>query len=138
MKKIILSLFLINLFHSGISQFIQDYKTKTSSNFRDRSMMLDILRANLYQEFEQELVFVVDHFKVGNNYAWFMGNAQRRDGQEIMFPNDYYDCCHVEALFKKSNGKWYLVKSKAFSTDVWYDAIWEDYEDAPRTIFPNY
>ncbi len=138
MKKIIILLFLTNLCHSGIAQFIQEYKTKTSSNSRDRSMMLDILRANLYQEFEQELVFVVNHFKVGNNYAWFMGNAQRKDGQEIMFPDDYYDCCHVEALFRKSNGKWYLVKSGAFSTDVWYDGIWEDYEDAPREIFFSY
>ena len=73
--------------------------------------MLDILRANLYQDFQQELVFVVNHFKVGNNYAWFMGDAQRRDGQEIILPNYDYDCCHVEALFKKAmeNGIWYKV-----------------------------
>ena len=98
-------------------------------------MMLDILRANLYQEFEQELVFVVNHLKVGNNYAWFEGEAQRKDRQEIILPNYDYDCCHVEALFKKINGKWYLVKSGAFSTDVWWDGIWEDHEDAPRAIF---
>jgi len=138
MKNFIILLFLINLCHSGISQSIQEYKTKTSSNSRDRSMMLDILRANLYQEFEQELVFVVNHFKKGNNYAWFMGSAKRKDGQEIMFPDDWHDCCHVEALFHKSNGKWYLAKSNAFSTDVWWDGIWEDYEDAPRAIFPSY
>ena len=53
-------------------QYIQDYKTKTSSNSGDRTVMLDILRANMYKEFKQELVFAVHHFKGGNNYAWFM------------------------------------------------------------------
>ncbi len=135
MKKIITVLLLTNLFLSGFSQSVQDYKTKTTSNAKDRTMMLDILRANLYQDFQQELVFVVNHFKVGNNYAWFMGDAQRRDGQEIILPNYDYDCCHVEALFKKSHGKWYLVQSGAFSTDMWYDEIWYEYRDAPRAIF---
>ena len=135
MKKIIVTLFLTHLFFSGFSQSIQNFKTKTSSNTEDRTMMLDILRANLYQEFEQEFEFVVNHFKVGNGYAWSMGDAQRRDRQEIILPNYDYDCCHVEALFKKINGKWYLVESGAFSTDLWWDGIWEDHEDAPRAIF---
>ena len=135
MKKFITILFFANLSLSGFSQSIQNYKIKTTSNAEDRTMMLDILRANLYQEFEQEFVFVVNHFKVGNGYAWFMGDAQRRDRQEIILPNYDYDCCHVEALFKRINGKWYLVESGAFSTDLWWDGIWEDHEDAPRGIF---
>ncbi|MBB00655.1 MAG: hypothetical protein CMN34_06965 [Saprospirales bacterium] len=135
MKKFITILFFANLSLFGFSQSIQNYKIKTTSNAEDRTMMLDILRANLYQEFEQEFVFVVNHFKVGNGYAWFMGDAQRRDRQEIILPNYDYDCCHVEALFKRINGKWYLVESGAFSTDLWWDGIWEDHEDAPRGIF---
>ena len=66
--------------------------------------MLHILRSDLYKEFKQLFTFKVYHFKVSNNYAWFEADAKRKDGNEIVFPDEFYDCCHVEALFKKNNG----------------------------------
>lgn len=119
------------------AQFIADFKTKTPSNAQDRTMILDIYRAKLYNDYKQEFVFVVNHFKVGNNYAWLMADVQRKDGRKVQMPDDgdAWGCCHVEALFKKSNGKWLLVEGGEFSTDVWWDRIGRKYTQAPKGIF---
>jgi hypothetical protein len=60
--------------------------------------------------------------------------VQRKDGKEIELPDDSYDCCHVEALFKKNKEKWQILESGAFSTDVWWDGIWER-TATPAAIF---
>lgn len=124
---------------SSVSQAqpVVDIKTKTASNEKDRTAMLDILRAKLYEEHRQELVFVVDHFKMGGGYAWFEGQAQRKDGRQIRFESDMpYDCCKVTSLFKKNGSKWYIVESGAFGTDVWWGGIGARNRNAPRAIFP--
>ena len=135
MKKIIYSLIFVFASNFLNAQIISDFKTKNNSNEAERNSMLHILRSDLYKEFKQLFTFKVYHFKVSNNYAWFEADAKRKDGNEIVFPDEFYDCCHVEALFRKNNGKWYLLESGAFSTDVWFDGIWDDYKDAPRAIF---
>jgi hypothetical protein len=134
MKKIVITVCLGFVFNMGYSQMMYSYKEKTKTNSKDRTMMLDIFRANLYEDFKQEFVFVVDVFNVCNNYAWFRGSVQRKDGKKVKLDEDY-DCCHVEALFKKSNGKWLIVESGAFSTDVWYDGLWDRMNKVPRKIF---
>ncbi len=98
-------------------------------------MMLDIYRAKLYSEYKQEFVFVVNHFKMGNNYAWLMAELQRKDGRKFYINEDAQSCCHVEALFKKSGSKWLLVESGEFSTDVWWEGIRRRYPAAPIGIF---
>ena len=136
MKKILFLIFLGLNIHTAHSQTVQNFKVKNASNAKDRTMMLDILRADLYQNVKQELVFVVNHFKVSGNYAWFEGEAQRKDGRQIRFPVEgEHDCCMVTCLFKKSNNKWYIVESGAFGTDVWYGAIAKSYPQAPKSIF---
>ena len=70
MKKILFLIFLGLSIHTAHSQTVQNFKVKNASNAKDRTMMLDILRADLYQNVKQELVFVVDHFKVAGNYVW--------------------------------------------------------------------
>ena len=134
-----LNLFIICLLtlKGSTAQVIYDYKVKNPSNEMDRTMMLDIYRAKLYNDHQQEFVFVVKHFKVGNGYAWLMADLQRKDGNKISVPDDGIAsaCCHVEALFKKSGSKWLLVESGAFSTDVWWQGIGRKYEQAPRSIF---
>ena len=47
------------------------------------------------------------------------------------------DCCQVEALYKRVNGKWVLKENGAFSTDVWYFCIQESYQDVDMRIFPK-
>ena len=137
MKKLLLSIILIMGIQNYYSQVVRDFKAKNESNNKDRTMMLDVLRAELYEGYKQEFIFVVNHFKVSGNYAWFEGNAQRKDGKPIKFSDYAYDCCRVTTLFKKSNEKWDILESGAFCTDVCYAGICSRYRSAPRAIFPS-
>ena len=119
----------------SFSQTLRDFKKKTEENTKERTAMLDLLRADIKNYLEQDVVFVVNHFKVQGTYAWMEGTVQRKDGKEIIFTEDGYDCCHVEALFKKVNGSWILKENGAFSTDVWYACIVSTYPEASRQIF---
>lgn len=122
----------------GYSQTLRDFKKKTEENTMERTAMLDLLRADIKNDLEQDVIFVVNHFKVYGNYSWMEGSVQRKDGKELKFPHDAYDCCHVEALFKKVNGTWVMKAKGAFSTDVWYTCILSLYPEASRLIFsPN-
>jgi hypothetical protein len=137
MKKTLTVLILIIGIQIAHSQVVLDFKTKNENNIKDRTMMLDILRANLYENYQQEFIFVVNHFKVSKNFAWFEGSAQRKDGKTIILnPDGEYDCCGVTSLFKKSNGKWYIAESWSFGTDISFYGIRSRFPDAPRVIFP--
>jgi endoglucanase Acf2 len=96
----------------SFSQTLRDFKKKTEENTKERTAMLDLLRSDIKNYLEQDVVFVVNHFKVYGSYAWMEGTVQRKDGKEIVFTEDAYDCCHVEALFKKVNGSWILKLSQ--------------------------
>jgi len=136
-RKIIILFTLCVLLNDAYSQVVQDFKTKNASNIKDRTAMLDLLRGSLYKDYKQEFIFVVKHFKVANNYAWLRADAQRKDGKEIYFgaDKDYYDCCHVEALFRKIGAKWFIVESSAFTTDVGWLEMRKRNPMAPRAIF---
>jgi len=117
---------------------IVDYKVKTAGNIKERTEMLDALRSRIYGQTKMTVEFVVKHFKAANNYAWFEGDAQRKDGKPITFrEDDANDCCHVEALFQRRTGKWIIAEAAAFSTDVWYEAIAKKYPAAPKEIWPK-
>lgn len=121
----------------GFSQTLRDFKKKTETNAKERTAMLDLLRTDIKNDLEQDVIFVVNHFKVYGNYAWMEGTVQRKDGKELKFPDEAYDCCHVEALFKKVNGSWVLKANGAFTTDVWYTCIVYTYPEASRQIFSS-
>jgi hypothetical protein len=121
----------------SFSQTLRDFKKKTEENTQERTAMLDLLRNDIKNDLEQDVIFVVNHFKVYGTYAWMEGSVQRKDGKELRFPDDAYDCCHVEALFKKVNGAWVLKANGAFSTDVWYSCIISSYPEASRQIFSS-
>src|ERR1700748_1028287 len=132
MKSKYFILFLLLFTLEAYSQAtVPDYKVKTAANAKERTEMLDALRAHLYKDLKMTLEFVVDHLKVAGNYAWFQGTAARKDGKQIRFPDrgDILDCCHVEALFKRKAGKWKVPEGAAFSTDVWYEGISKRYPD---------
>jgi hypothetical protein len=139
MKKFILSLSFILLVFVGNTQRIFDFKIKNAENNSERTLMLDILRAKLYENHRQEFIFVVKHFKIGNNYGWLMADVQRKDGKKVKMPDegDAWGCCHIEVLFKKSGSKWYVVESVEFSTDVWWQGISNKYPSAPKAIFDD-
>lgn len=121
----------------GYGQTLRDFKKKTDQNTKERTAMLDLLRTDIKNDLEQDVIFVVNHFNVYGIYAWMEGSVQRKDGKELKFPPDAYDCCHVEALFKKVNGSWVLKENGAFSTDVWYACIVSSYPEASRQIFSS-
>ena len=121
----------------SFSQTLRDFKKKTEENTKERTAMLDLLRTDIKNDLEQDVIFVVNHFKAYGTYAWMEGTVQRKDGKELKFPDEAYDCCHVEALFKKVNGAWVLKANGAFSTDVWYACILSSYPEASRQIFSS-
>jgi len=121
----------------GYGQTLRDFKKKTEENTKERTAMLNLLRYDIKNDLEQDIVFDVNHFKVYGNYAWMEGSVHRKDGKELKFPDDMYDCCHVEALFKKVNGSWVMKANGAFSTDVWYLCILSSYPEASRQIFSS-
>ena len=134
--KSLLTLFIfVSLFSNG--QTTRDFKKKTSENETERTEMLNLARKNVFTQINQEVVFVVNHFKVCGNYAWFEGTVQRKDGQQLEFPGDYYDCCHAEGLFVKKNGKWTILEFHSFSTDCWYCGISERYPQVPKSVYPT-
>jgi hypothetical protein len=134
MKKSILLILFIALTTIGAAQSLRDFKTKTTANSAERTQMLDLMRERVYDHVQQDVVFVVNHFKVMNDYAYFEGTAQRKDGKMLRMPEDYGDCCYCGALFKKTNGKWHILVGATFPTDVWYDGLTEIYPNAPRAI----
>ncbi len=114
---------------------VKDFKVKNNTNTAERTIMIDLLRNKMKAEYNMEFKYVVNHFKVSGNFAWFKGDAQRKDGKEIVVNEDgEYDCCHVECLFKKVNNKWTILEYGAFSTDLWYEGIGERL-GAPAAIF---
>lgn len=115
------------------AQTVKDYKVKNNTNTAERTIMLDLLRNKMKAEFNQEFKYVVNHFKVSGNFAWFKGDAQRKDGKALVL-EDFQDCCHVECLFKKVNNKWTIAEYAAFATDVWYEGL-EQSSGAPAAIF---
>jgi hypothetical protein len=135
MTKISALLLIFLLAHSFHSQTLRNFKTKNETNLTERTYMLDLLRAEVRAMINQEVVFVVEHFMVSGNYAWMQGQVQLKNGSRPKMPSDGYDCCHVEALFKKVNGKWVVKEEGAFSTDVWYQCLYDRYRDVDMRIF---
>jgi hypothetical protein len=137
MTKLFTTTFFLLYLFSTTAQPIYDYKIKTSTNAVERTKLLDIYRASLFNELKQEIVFIVKHFKVSNGYAWLKAELQRKDGKEIRVPASYYafDCCHAEALFKKSGNKWLIAEENTFSTDIWWLGISKRHPLAPKGIF---
>ncbi len=137
-KYLILFLLLVTSRAYPQNAAVLDYKVKTAANAKERTEMLDALRAHLYKQTKLTLEFVVNHLKVAGNYAWFEGTAARKDGKEITVPEDEeYDCCHVEGVLQRRAGKWVVAEGMAFSTDVWYWAIAKRYPAAPKGIWPK-
>ena len=132
MKNIFFTIALLVSF-SNFGQQIESFKKKTKSNKQERTLILDILRASLYQDYKQEFIFVVNTLNVSSQYAWFQGTAERKDRREVLTENGD-DCCHVEGLLKRNYGKWYIVELEAFSTDMWWNELWDDY-NVPRALF---
>ena len=119
------------------AQEVLDFKAKNESNTRERTYMLDLIRSELYKSEKIEMKFVVEHFKVSAEYAWFEGTAQRKDDKPLVFPSDRMgDCCKVYCLFNKIDNRWTIERFLPFCMDVCYWGIGNQYP-APSSIFPK-
>jgi hypothetical protein len=137
MKIIVCIVFSMVIACMSMQAQVQDFKTKNSSNQAQRTQMLDLLRGEIRKSVRQEVVFVVDHFKVSGEYAWFEGTVQRKDGGQITFPDEDYECCKATCLFVKRGSNWSIAEYGAFGTDLWWAGIGNRFPRAPRTIFPT-
>lgn len=137
MKNSILLILFLLVSVVAFSQEITDLKTKTTQNQVERTAILDAYRAKLKKEFKQEFKFIVRSLKTHKNYAWLMVDVTRKDGREVDLNSEEaeWDCCHAEALLKKTNGKWQVIEHGAFSTDVWWGDIWNRHTTLPKDLF---
>lgn len=134
MKSLILLLLSI-IPNVGNTQKILDWKLKSSVSASERKTILTTVKNEVEVEIKQKMAFTVRHLKVSNNYAWLEVDATKTDGRHLNFIDDSYDCCHVEALLQKKNGKWEIIVYGAFSTDCWYCGISLNYPEIPVGIF---
>ncbi len=137
MKQLITAFFIIATSLTEAQQ-LYDFKVKNDANSKERTYMLDLVRGEVYREHSFEVKFVVEHFKVSNNYAWFEGTAQQKDGKPLVFDPDWtMDCCAVFSLFEKKNGIWTIAEYMSFCTDMCHWGIATRFPRAPKGIFPN-
>lgn len=125
---------------SGLAVQAQSVYTPEKGS-AERKQILDVLRVPVERELKQKIVFVADDFKVQGNWAFVGGSPQTPNGgepdysgtvyaeQQGAFDNNFF------ALFKKTGGKWRLVKYLIGCTDVCY-ADWWSRHKAPKAIFP--
>ncbi|TCI84539.1 hypothetical protein [Tenacibaculum sp. M341] len=110
------------------AQFFTSYKVKTTQNKKERTELLNLVRAQT-----GDYLFIVNTLNVSKQYAWFQGTQVRRDGKPIE-TSEYEDCCHTEALLKRSGKTWKVIEFGSNSTDVWWFGLWETYQ-LPKTFF---
>ncbi|MES2798540.1 MAG: hypothetical protein V4638_00865 [Bacteroidota bacterium] len=130
-----LTLLFLSISAITFAQKVENYTVKTSENEKERKMILDLARQEVDKDIHQSVIFTVKHLKVSQNYAWLEADAKSKDGKQIVFEDDFHDCCHVEGLFEKKNGLWQVVQFGSFSTDCWYCGLSANYPQVPKEIF---
>jgi len=111
----------------------------------ERRAIMDAIRAATREDLEKPVIFVVDHLKVQDNYAFMMGVPRKPDGT----PFDYSGTLYQEqieggafddwiyAVLAKINGRWQVLEWLIGATDVaWLGAVGK--YGAPETIFPEH
>jgi hypothetical protein len=136
MKQLLIGILLITSVLTEAQQVL-DFKVRSEANSKERTFMLDLMREEISHMDHVEVKFVVDHFKVASNYAWFEGTAQHKDGRTLDFGPDYPgDCCKVLSLFQKNNDVWSIAEFMPFCTDVCQTGIANRFPKTPKGIFP--
>ena len=68
----------------------------------ERAAILDTLRAVVKKMSDLDVIFVVTHLKLKNNWAWVVAEPQSRDGTQ------HYET--MIGLLQNKNGKWIFVE----------------------------
>jgi hypothetical protein len=103
------------------------------SGSAERKAILDALRVPVQRRVGQKVIFVVNHLRVQNGWAFFAGSARNSKGKTL---GDKYLWGETSALLRKSSGRWRVLQW-GFATDT---SVMEEcrnkYPNAPRAIFP--
>ncbi len=109
----------------------------------ERTAMLAALRTPVERELKQKIIFAAEHFKASGNWAFLSGKPQTPAGGEPDYRRTAYKSAidaeafggGIYALFKKTAGKWRVVRYEIGCSDVCYADWWKRYK-APKAIFP--
>jgi hypothetical protein len=114
-----------------------------ASGSPERKAILDVLRVPVEKELNQAVLFVVETFKVKDDFAFVLSRTVQPSGAPI----DYSRTPYLEAvqaggfsdeaigLLHWSGGSWKLLTYNVGATDVaWLD--WAQEYGAPQAIFP--
>ena len=108
----------------------------------ERTAILDAVRFPLQAAINQKVIFVVEHMKVEGKWAFLKATPKTKAGGQISYKGTKFaeDADEADeltvALLKKRGGKWVAVSHAYFTTDVWWDGLWNDHPGCPRSIFP--
>ncbi len=98
----------------------------------ERKAILDAVRPIAERDLGVPVEFVVTEFNVSEDWAFVALNSQRpggrpidpnstpflqREGQEAI---EMFDCCHVEAILRRSQGSWQVIQAGVGATDLWF------------------
>jgi hypothetical protein len=140
LKKIFVISFVITAL--SCAAFAQSAYTPEKGS-KERTAILNALRAPVEKELKQKIQFAVEHFKVRGNWAFLSGEPQNTSGGRPDYSNTgYREAIDADAfdnnffaLLKKTGGKWKVTTYAIGCTDVCYATWWRDYK-APKAIFP--
>ena len=114
----------------------------------ERRAILDALRPRVVRDLGAPIEFVVNTLRVSGDHA-FAGLAPQRPGGRRIEPRktrigremlrefgtlDMFDCCHTEALLKRTRGVWRIEQIGIGATDVWYGELCRT---RPRGLCPT-
>ncbi len=100
----------------------------------ERRQIMDAIRPHIERDTGAPVEFVVRSLRLSGDHGFAALEAQRPGGRRIDIVRtplgqahmrgglDYpmIDCCHAEALLRRTGGRWRVIEAKFGSTDVWY------------------
>ena len=107
-----------------------------------RRAIMEALRSPVERQLKQKVVFVLDHLKVKQGWAFLTGRPQQPNGKPIDYKKTPYASAleagafddGISALLRQHGRRWVVVQYSIGATDVpWED--WDKRFKAPSAIF---
>jgi hypothetical protein len=137
---------LLFLFQNMLIAQESPYEIKVGNPIR--KAVLDVIRIPTNAELGQKVEFKVSVLMAKGNWAFAYGQLQQVGGKALdknkFADKDYKSNAqdglfddNFQAVLKKKNGKWTLVKRALGCTDVCWAGWWDEIKGVPREIFPQ-
>ena len=142
LKKTIFGLFLIAAF--CVSNALTQSVYTPEKGSAERTAIFNTLRVPVEKNLKQKVQFVAQTLNVQGNWAFIFGDLQNSAGGEPNYKGTEYQesidagmfDSNFQALLRKQNGKWRVVKYQIGCTDVCWIPWVEEFK-APKAIFPG-